>query len=1452
MNHIYDIFLNSSGLQAEIIQPVKSKFPSEVYQILSQNEHYVIQLTPRNILESIPNGRANFYKEAASVSRIYHPCVSKLLSVGENKSYFYKIRQETKGKSLRLKIQERTLSNLELIKLAKTLTELLIEIKQYGLTFFELSIENIFLNSQQDFQIQDGVSIDISHQTDSNLCTIGAILFECVTQNKLHYSSENNDQHGLNKQLENLDSKNPIHLIIKKLLSHQTQSNFQNAQELLNTLQRISEPNGLALTYYTTPFIGRTYQVTQIDLPFQKLMKGQGSTVFLQGPSGSGKTRFEIEISKDFNRRGAFIVYARANDFKTPFSALISALDGYIQQVSELPTTQKAQHEEAIRQATGKFSSILQKFCPLLSAIIPLSKSIKIEKISSYVTQAWIEFFCKLSKVLGQIVIIFDDPKLLDPESVVILKKLIQQTSNYPILIMVSGESHSENSQVIHEFMEMTTAGKYTIDFNFFTESELEIFFHEYLQQKSLPNEILSFLVKHGHGNLLILTQFLNEFFLSGLMIPSWNKYIINSENLQNFKFPESLEELRLSKFNSLSEKSQVLLKSAAFIGETFTIVALSKIHNTPEAQVIMELSEAAKSHFIIFNTPYSCQWVHPSIRTYILSLMTEIEIQAGHQNFIKLTLSHVEPSKPGNYLESAFHLEKMSSIASTPENWTIFYRAAQEAAEIFSFDTAYRFLESCSKLTNENIGFSNQAFLKDYFVFFAEVCFQLGNISEANQNLNSALLLSHSKADKGSIFLGLANLNLASCHPNLAKKDLGKAFHELEIDRNNIFAAQAIQYFPYYHKYQNQSFFEVQQNHWLGVTKEFQKYSQEISAQLSENSPIPKAIEKKLECIVSFSLGLIKDSQKLAQELLTQDIYWLDQSDEIELTFFLITTYFLQGKILEVNQVIDNPNLKSLNSISHYNTKTNFVPFWLKIWRVASLATLGETEKSRSLLVDIEENFSENFKQSDFFQSFYVTSQLIYFYFTNQLGEVYEKTECTFNNFNLSPSDSALISHLGFIVIAYSRLQLYVQSEIPLKEEKLKKLRLAIENLEKVPKNGLLIPHLKCLQSSLFLAENDMNSAWAILSEGEKSAFESENLWALFQITLQKSRFLKQKGYPDGALACLEYAFKLTKNNQWSSLVEGIKKEFKIDQSPRPMELTRVEKGNGHPKKMDFPQSSTTDHKPPTSSPRSESTQGYVDALLKLNREKSRLAKDLEVTGIVQSLLLPKESIASTECYNMASFYQSAAQSGGDWWWYEKDPEDGLSIILADVTGHGAGSAMVTATVASSYRTLTGLRGTDQKVDFSWLFPRINANLYSICAGTYGMTLSAFQFSKQGNLNCWCAGAPPLMILKNSTGEVITRFMPSTSLGSPEITVTQENLHLEKGDRIFVFTDGAYEFPTSTRPNFGLKGLRKLLASTHGKTIEYARHLIAKEIESLRTTSTLSDDLTFILIDYI
>ncbi|MEK6579549.1 MAG: GAF domain-containing SpoIIE family protein phosphatase, partial [Bdellovibrionota bacterium] len=246
------------------------------------------------------------------------------------------------------------------------------------------------------------------------------------------------------------------------------------------------------------------------------------------------------------------------------------------------------------------------------------------------------------------------------------------------------------------------------------------------------------------------------------------------------------------------------------------------------------------------------------------------------------------------------------------------------------------------------------------------------------------------------------------------------------------------------------------------------------------------------------------------------------------------------------------------------------------------------------------------------------------------------------------------------------------------------------------------------------------------------------------------------------------------------------------------------------------------------------------------LEMERKSLEKDLELAGAVQNLLLPKENAFLSDHIKMASYYKTATQSGGDWWWFSQDEGIRAKALVGDVTGHGAGSAMMTSAISSSYRTLSIL---GQVEDIPKVFKILNTNILDIGSDTYSMTMSAVELDSTTNeLRFWNAGAPPIFILKPD-GTVETIVERSTPLGTEEFQMASRKIQLQKGTRIFIFTDGLYEF-TYEGKNYGRKKLQALFVETRNLSIEAARDKIAAHVNSLIGKSVLEDDMTFVLLD--
>jgi eukaryotic-like serine/threonine-protein kinase len=244
---------------------------------------------------------------------------------------------------------------------------------------------------------------------------------------------------------------------------------------------------------------------------------------------------------------------------------------------------------------------------------------------------------------------------------------------------------------------------------------------------------------------------------------------------------------------------------------------------------------------------------------------------------------------------------------------------------------------------------------------------------------------------------------------------------------------------------------------------------------------------------------------------------------------------------------------------------------------------------------------------------------------------------------------------------------------------------------------------------------------------------------------------------------------------------------------------------------------------------------------------ERAALEKDLAVTAAVQALILPKESSISTEHWNLASFHQPATLSGGDWWWYEPQADGGVIVLIGDVTGHGAGSAMVTAIVAGCYEAVRLFGGT-QNLPFR--LEAIDSLLTRLCAGRYWMTMGAVLLQPgTGALSWWnAAGTPMLCMHADGSVDVFRAAGTPLGMGTPSFGYKTGELH--GGERILMVTDGFIETQTQSKRALGMRGLIKMLEATRGESIEDARAHLAQSIDRMRGASVQDDDITFVLID--
>ncbi len=240
---------------------------------------------------------------------------------------------------------------------------------------------------------------------------------------------------------------------------------------------------------------------------------------------------------------------------------------------------------------------------------------------------------------------------------------------------------------------------------------------------------------------------------------------------------------------------------------------------------------------------------------------------------------------------------------------------------------------------------------------------------------------------------------------------------------------------------------------------------------------------------------------------------------------------------------------------------------------------------------------------------------------------------------------------------------------------------------------------------------------------------------------------------------------------------------------------------------------------------------------------EKMEMDRDLEVSGFVQKLLIPKQTRYKSARLDLAFYYQSANVSGGDWVWYESLPDGRLIVVIGDVTGHGPGPAIITGLAAGSFQV-----ALNANMGGKAIVQAINHAITTLAKGELLMTMMALEIDPgRGELRCVNAGSPRFFLLDGKASNATGIFMPSNPLGFDDIELSEKVLPFLPGSRLMVFTDGAYEFKASARA-FGFRNLARAFEETAAQPVDIAMQSIVSTIEAA-ADSKPDDDTAIVLV---
>jgi sigma-B regulation protein RsbU (phosphoserine phosphatase) len=215
---------------------------------------------------------------------------------------------------------------------------------------------------------------------------------------------------------------------------------------------------------------------------------------------------------------------------------------------------------------------------------------------------------------------------------------------------------------------------------------------------------------------------------------------------------------------------------------------------------------------------------------------------------------------------------------------------------------------------------------------------------------------------------------------------------------------------------------------------------------------------------------------------------------------------------------------------------------------------------------------------------------------------------------------------------------------------------------------------------------------------------------------------------------------------------------------------------------------------------------------------------------------------------YDVAGVNISSSEVGGDYYDFIPITATDLGIAIADVTGHGAGAALMMATYRACLRI-------ESRNNFAIraILSKVNDFIYETNPADAFVTAVYGVLDRQNHVFSYSNAGHNWPLLLRRSGAVEQLDTGGLLMGAfPRVKYEEARVKLHPGDTLLLFTDGATEATRTDGEQFGDARLLASLKAHRAKSaLELVRAIRADVIE-FRSEDEFQDDLTLSVIKYV
>ena len=274
------------------------------------------------------------------------------------------------------------------------------------------------------------------------------------------------------------------------------------------------------------------------------------------------------------------------------------------------------------------------------------------------------------------------------------------------------------------------------------------------------------------------------------------------------------------------------------------------------------------------------------------------------------------------------------------------------------------------------------------------------------------------------------------------------------------------------------------------------------------------------------------------------------------------------------------------------------------------------------------------------------------------------------------------------------------------------------------------------------------------------------------------------------------------------------------------------------------------------------------IAALLKVEKEKVRFEQEIGTAQMVQDTFFCEPDYTAHQLA-ISGYHNPSSECCGDWWNRFTLPSGAVQVYIGDATGHGAGAALVTAIAYTTIKNLYELHVAGKIKDMTPkdVLTALNTVMVDTLKGSMFMTFLIIEISPDRTTLTYANAGhcfPYLMPKKpehddrlDGTSQlrghkpIISPSKGRAVLGASRASeFSNETLELKPGDRLFMYTDGSFEFIMEKGKQYGIKNLQKTMMSFRELPLPEFRSKLSDVLEDERRRGIAEDDMTFVSVE--